>query len=217
MPLFSDTSPSSGGRYCSGSLLDQLCSIKWTHFSARHPSASLISVMPQTSLYVSFLPRKSLLSLLTSCCDFYPIGFCPRGRLLIYINILEEDFDSHKDFSSWCLLGSRRRGVQMSWSRWLSVGVPGDISSSCSELPKLETTAGRCPHMSQCGHRLVELVSLLEAPARRAEQTQRQAYSGTSHSASWGAPERHWCLSRKECFVVSCPPKSSSCLVALSL
>lgn len=71
--------------------------------------------------------------------------------------------------------------------------------------------------MSQCGHRLVELVSLPEAPARRAEQTQRQAYAGTSHSASWGAPERHWCLSRKECFVVSCPPKSSSCLVALSL
>lgn len=42
--------------------------------------------------------------------------------------------------------------------------------------------------MSQCQHHLVELVSLPEAPARKVEQTQRQASSGTSHTGLSGRP-----------------------------
>lgn len=122
-------------------------------------------ILRPLSLCILFLSRKVTFFPIYTLLCFLPGEFCPGGRLLIYINVSGEDFDTYKDFSSWRL--AQCVGVfRQSPSRQLKICMPVTRSRFFKLRKHADYYRPPSTGMPQCQHHLVKLVCFPEAPPK---------------------------------------------------
>lgn len=107
-----------------------------------HCSLSPISVTSQTTVFMFlFLPRKTTFFLYLQVAVFFlSWRILPYRKTSHITHILGEDFDSHKNFSSWCL--AHHVGFSDGWVQSGHQVMYGADPSSCINT---QTLTGYCP------------------------------------------------------------------------